>query len=109
MMFIPYSCQNITNEDVAAVTAALRSPFLTQGQAVPAFEQAFAARHQVNHAVAVSNATAALHLGCLALGAGPGTRVRFVEVSYPEAVAAMAPVDRPWKAPSKATISTRSG
>ena len=75
MMFIPYSCQNITNEDVAAVTAALRSPFLTQGQAVPAFEQAFAARHQVTHAVAVSNATAALHLGCLALGAGPGTRV----------------------------------
>ena len=75
MMFIPYSCQNITNEDVAAVTAVLRSPFLTQGQAVPAFEQAFAARHQVNHAVAVSNATAALHLGCLALGAGPGKRV----------------------------------
>lgn len=75
MMFIPYSCQNITNEDVAAVTAALRSPFLTQGQAVPAFEQAFAARHQVTHAVAVSNATAALHRPPWALVRGRATRV----------------------------------
>lgn len=75
MSFIPYSCQNITEEDIAAVNAVLRSEYLTQGPAVPAFEQAFAERHQTRHAVAVSNATAGLHIACLALGAGPGKRV----------------------------------
>jgi UDP-4-amino-4,6-dideoxy-N-acetyl-beta-L-altrosamine transaminase len=75
MAFIPYSRQHITDDDIAAVTAVLRSEFLTQGPAVPAFEQAFAARHRVKHAVAVGNATAGLHLACLALGVGPGSRV----------------------------------
>lgn len=75
MGFIPYSTQDIEADDVAAVTAALTSPFLTQGPAVPAFEAAFAARHQVPHAVAMTNATAALHLSCLALGLGPGGRL----------------------------------
>ena len=75
MSFIPYSCQDVDDSDVEAVTRVLRSEFLTQGPTVPAFEAAFAARHQAGHAVAVSNATAALHIGCLALGVGPGTRV----------------------------------
>lgn len=75
MSFIPYSCQNISDEDVRAVTAALRSDFLTQGPSVPAFENAFAEAHGVKHAIAVSNATAALHIGCIALGIGPGKRV----------------------------------
>lgn len=75
MAFIPYSCQNITEDDIAAVAAVLRSEFLTQGPAVPAFERAFAARHGVPHAVAVSNATAGLHIACLALDVGPGSLV----------------------------------
>lgn len=75
MEYIPYSTQSISDEDVAAVTAALTSPFLTQGPGVVAFEDAFAARHQVAHAIAVSNATAALHIGCLALDVGPGSLV----------------------------------
>lgn len=75
MFAIPYSCQDITEDDIAAVTAVLRSDALTQGPAVTAFERAFAQRHGVPHAVAVSNATAALHIACLALGAGPGKRV----------------------------------
>ncbi|MDE1947080.1 MAG: aminotransferase class I/II-fold pyridoxal phosphate-dependent enzyme, partial [Burkholderiales bacterium] len=75
MSFIPYSCQNIDDDDIAAVVAALRSEFVTQGPAVVAFEHAFAERHEVGHAVAVANATAALHIGCLALGVGPGSRV----------------------------------
>jgi UDP-4-amino-4,6-dideoxy-N-acetyl-beta-L-altrosamine transaminase len=75
MAFIPYSCQDITDDDVAAVTAVLRSEYLTQGPAVPAFERAFAERHQVPHAIAVSNATAGLHIACLALGIGPGSLV----------------------------------
>ena len=53
----------------------LTSGWLTQGPAVPRFEQAFAQRHGVAHAVAVSNATAGLHIACLALGARPGQTV----------------------------------
>lgn len=72
---IPYSCQDITDDDVDAVISTLRSPFLTQGPAVPMFEEQFAAMHSVEHGVAVCNATAALHIACLALGAGPGSIV----------------------------------
>lgn len=75
MVPIPYSCQNISEDDIAAVVAVLRSEYLTQGPAIGAFEAAFAQRHQVAHAVAVANATAGLHIACLALGIGPGKRV----------------------------------
>lgn len=75
MSFIPYSCQQIEDEDVAAVVAALKSDFLTQGPAIPAFEQAFAGKHGAAYGIAVSNATAALHIACLALDIGPGSLV----------------------------------
>ncbi len=75
MTHIPYSCQNIDDADIAAVVAVLRSEYLTQGPAVVSFEAAFAQRHEVAHAVAVANATAGLHIACLALGVGPGSRV----------------------------------
>ena len=73
--FIPYSCQQISDDDIAAVVSTLRSEFLTQGPALPAFEKAFAERHGSAHAVAVSNATAGLHIACLALGVGTGDLV----------------------------------
>lgn len=72
---IPYGRQDITDEDIAAVEAVLRSDFLTQGPAVPAFERALANYCGAIHGVAVSNATAALHIACLALGLGPGDRL----------------------------------
>ena len=72
MAYIPYSTQNIDASDLQAVAEVLTSPWLTQGEAGPRFEQAFAALHGVAHAVAVCNATAALHIACLALGVGPG-------------------------------------
>jgi UDP-4-amino-4,6-dideoxy-N-acetyl-beta-L-altrosamine transaminase len=75
MDFIPYSRQQVTEEDIEAVRAVLQSEYLTQGPAVTRFEDAFATRHEARHAIAVSNATSALHLGCLALGVGPGTLV----------------------------------
>ena len=75
MDFIPYATQSINEDDLAAVREVLTSGWLTQGPAVPRFEQAFAQRHGVAHAVAVSNATAGLHIACLALGAGPGQTV----------------------------------
>jgi UDP-4-amino-4,6-dideoxy-N-acetyl-beta-L-altrosamine transaminase len=79
---LPYGRQTITDADIAAVEAVLRSPFLTQGPAVPAFEQAVAARVSANHAVAVNSATSALHLACLALGLGPGDRFWTTPITF---------------------------
>ncbi|MES2714233.1 MAG: UDP-4-amino-4,6-dideoxy-N-acetyl-beta-L-altrosamine transaminase [Pseudomonadota bacterium] len=72
---IPYGRQHITAEDEAAVLAALRSDWITQGPAIPRFEQALAARVGALHGVAVCNATAGLHIACLALDLGPGDRL----------------------------------
>lgn len=69
---IPYGRQNISEEDISAVVEVLRSDFLTQGPAVPRFEAAVAEYVGARHAVACSNATAALHMACMALGVGPG-------------------------------------
>jgi len=69
---IPYGRQDIREADIDAVVEVLRSDFLTQGPAVPAFEAAVAARVGAAHAVAVNSATSALHLACLALDVGPG-------------------------------------
>jgi UDP-4-amino-4,6-dideoxy-N-acetyl-beta-L-altrosamine transaminase len=69
---IPYGAQNILDEDIAAVAAVLKSPFLTQGPVVPAFESKLAAYTGAKHAVAVNSATSALHLACLALGLQAG-------------------------------------
>ncbi len=71
-MKIPYGRQSISDEDIAAVTDVLRSDWLTQGPTVERFEQAVAAYCGASHAVAVCNATAALHLACIALELGPG-------------------------------------
>jgi UDP-4-amino-4,6-dideoxy-N-acetyl-beta-L-altrosamine transaminase len=79
---IPYSTQNVSEDDLQAVRDVLQSGWLTQGPAVPRFEQDFAALHQVKHAVAVSSATAALHLGCIALGVKPGSRVWTSPISF---------------------------
>lgn len=70
--FLPYGRQTITEADIAAVVEVLRSSFLTQGPAVPAFEQAVAAKVGARHGVAVNSATSALHIACLALGLGAG-------------------------------------
>jgi UDP-4-amino-4,6-dideoxy-N-acetyl-beta-L-altrosamine transaminase len=69
---IPYGHQHITEGDVEAVVAALRSEFLTQGPLVPRFERAVAEHAHARHAVAVNSGTSALHVACLALGIGPG-------------------------------------
>lgn len=69
---IPYGRQDITWADVEAVVGVLQSDFLTQGPAIPRFEQAVAAHVGAAHAVAVNSATSALHIACLALGLGPG-------------------------------------
>jgi len=65
---LPYGRQTIEDDDVAAVTAALRDDFLTTGPRVEAFEAAFADQVGARHAIACANGTAALHLAMLALG-----------------------------------------
>jgi UDP-4-amino-4,6-dideoxy-N-acetyl-beta-L-altrosamine transaminase len=72
---IPYGRQEVTQGDIDAVTHVLRSDFLTQGPAVPRFEQAVAARVGAKRAVAANSATSALHIACMALELGPGDRL----------------------------------
>lgn len=79
---IPYGRQDVTQADIDAVVAVLRSDFLTQGPVVPQFEYAVAEYVGTRHAVAVHSATAALHLACLALGVGPGDRVWTSPISF---------------------------
>ena len=72
---LPYGRQSISEEDIAAVVAVLRSDFITQGPAIARFEERVAAFCGARHAVAVSSATAALHIGALALDLKPGDRL----------------------------------
>lgn len=72
MTTIPYGRQDISQADIDAVIAVLRSDYLTQGPTVPAFEKAVADYCGAQHVVAVNSATSALHIACLALGVGKG-------------------------------------
>ncbi len=69
---IRYGQQDITDADIDAVIGVLKSVNLTQGPNIPQFEQAVLAHVAAKHALAVSSATAALHIACLALDLGPG-------------------------------------
>lgn len=72
---IPYGKQSISEADIRAVVDALSSDFLTTGPRVAEFEAKFASFVGAKHAVAVCNATAALHLAMLVLDIGAGDRV----------------------------------
>jgi UDP-4-amino-4,6-dideoxy-N-acetyl-beta-L-altrosamine transaminase len=69
---IPYGRQNITQDDIQAVEDVLKSPFLTQGPAVPAFEKKLCDYTGAKYASAMNSATSALHIACLALGVNKG-------------------------------------
>ncbi|MFQ1850971.1 UDP-4-amino-4,6-dideoxy-N-acetyl-beta-L-altrosamine transaminase [Aeromonas veronii] len=79
---IPYGRQSISDADIEAVVAVLKSDYLTQGQAVPAFEQGLADYCQVPHVVACSNGTTALHLACAVLDIGTNDTVWVSAVSF---------------------------
>lgn len=72
---IPYGRQTISESDIEAVVAVLRSDFLTQGPVVSCFEKAVADCVGARYAVASNSATSSLHLACLALGVQPGDAV----------------------------------
>lgn len=79
---IPYGRQDISEADIQSVVEVLRSDFLTQGPAVPAFEKSVAAYCSTTHAVAVNSATSALHIACLALGVGRGDMVWTSSITF---------------------------
>ncbi len=94
---IPLSAPDITEAEIAAVTAVLRSGRLSLGPELEAFEQALARAHGVPDAVAVSSGTAALHLALVTLGLGAGDEVivpsfAFIAVANAVAQAGATPV-----------------
>lgn len=72
---IPISLPVTGLEEWEATKEPLMSGWITSGPKVREFEQLFAERHQVKHALAVTSATTALHLALVALGVGPGDEV----------------------------------
>ena len=79
---IPYGKQNITQEDIDAVTQTLLGDYLTQGPLIKVFEDAFASYVGAKYAIAVSNGTAALHLCTLALNVKPGDKVITTPITF---------------------------
>jgi perosamine synthetase len=99
---IPLSSPDITEAEVEAVTAVLRTNSLSLGPKLVEFEYALAASHQMPHAMAVSSGTAALHLAIRALNLGIGDEVivpsfTFVAVAnavlYERAIPVFADID----------------
>jgi perosamine synthetase len=72
---VPLSSPEITEAEIDAVTAVLRTPHLSLGPELAAFEAALAQYHSVPYAVAVSSGTAGLHLALLTLGISEGDEV----------------------------------
>ena len=75
MQPIPFARPSIGEREIAAVTRVLRSGWLTTGAEALAFEQEFAAAVDSAHALAVTSATAGLHLALEAVGTRPGDTV----------------------------------
>jgi UDP-4-amino-4,6-dideoxy-N-acetyl-beta-L-altrosamine transaminase len=74
-MKIPYSRQDLNQDDIDAVSQVLKSDYLTQGPLVPEFENAVISHTGAKFGVAVNSATSALHLACLALKVMPNDYV----------------------------------
>lgn len=73
--FLPFAVPHITQDEIDEVADTLRSGWLATGPKTKRFEREFAAAVGAGHAVALSSATAALHLALDALGIGAGDEV----------------------------------
>lgn len=73
--FVPFFRPSLGPEEEEAVISVLRSGWLTTGEVAARFEKEFADYTGVRHALAVSSATAGLHLALESLGVGPGDAV----------------------------------
>lgn len=82
MRFIPIAKPYIGPEEAKAVFEQVQSGWISMGERVQEFEQRVAEYVGVRHVVAMSNGTATLHAGLLALGVGPGDEVVVPSLSY---------------------------
>jgi UDP-4-amino-4-deoxy-L-arabinose-oxoglutarate aminotransferase len=73
--FLPFSRPSISEREIEAVSAVLRSGWITTGPNNAAFEQAMCEATGAEHAVALSSATAGLHVTLKALDIGPGDEI----------------------------------
>ena len=80
--FLPYGRQLIDDDDIAAVSNALRGELLTTGPLVETFERSLARTVGARDTVACSNGTAALYLAARALGIGPGHTVIVPSITF---------------------------
>jgi dTDP-4-amino-4,6-dideoxygalactose transaminase len=79
---VPLADLNFNSEEEKAVQQVIRSGWLSMGAITRQFEEEFAAFIGTRHALAVTNATAALHLACLAAGVGPGDEVILPSLTF---------------------------
>ena len=79
---VPLADMDFGPEEEQAVLEVVQSRWLTMGAITQAFEKAYADFIGVKHALAVSNATVALHLACQALGIGAGDEVIVPSLSF---------------------------
>lgn len=80
--FLPYSTQQISDEDIKAVIETLKSPYLTTGPKVSEFEKVVVDYVGATYAVAFSNGTAALHAACYAAGITQGDEVITTPITF---------------------------
>lgn len=80
MLLVAEPC--LGEEEAAALAEVVASGWITMGDRVRAFEQAFAETHHVPDAVAVDSCTAGLHLAIAALGVGPGDEVLVPSLTF---------------------------
>jgi dTDP-4-amino-4,6-dideoxygalactose transaminase len=73
--FLPFALPSISDDEIREVADSLRSGWITTGPKTKRFEEEFAAFVGVDHAVAVSSCTAALHVALTALNVGAGDEV----------------------------------
>ena len=79
---VPLADLDFDNNEEQAVIGVLRSKWLTMGAVTQQFEVAFSKLTMSKHTIAVSNATQALHLACLAVGVGHGNEVIVPSLSF---------------------------
>lgn len=80
--FLPYGRQVVEDDDIEAVSEALRGDYLTTGPLITRFEQALCQSVKAEHGVVCANGTAALYMAARALGLGVGSKVIVPSITF---------------------------